>query len=60
MNYVKEIYIGDEDKLISVAFARIDKLAFFIVHDFDNNCDICYNLRLSKFFYLVILRKNTK
>ena len=60
MNYVKEIYIGDEDKLISVAFARIDKLAFFIVHDFDNNCDICYNLRLSKFFLFSYLKKKYK
>lgn len=44
MNYVKEIYTGNEDKLTSVSFARIDNVAFFIVHDFDNNCDICYNL----------------
>lgn len=46
MNYVKEIYTGNEDKLTSVAFARMGNLAFFIVHD----CDICYNLRLSKCF----------
>lgn len=60
MNYVKEIYIGNEDKLISVAFARIDDLAFFIVHDFDNNCDICYNLRLPKFFLSSYLKKKYK
>lgn len=50
MNYVKEIYIGTEDKLTSVPFARTDNLAYFIVHDFDNNCDICYNFRLPKDF----------
>lgn len=60
MNYVKEIYVGNEDKLTSVAFARIDNLAFFIVHDFDNNCDICYNLRLSKFFISSYLKKKYK
>ena len=60
MNYVKEIYTGTEDKLNSVAFARIDDLAFFIVHDFDNNCDICYNLRLSKFFLSSYLKKEYK
>lgn len=60
MNYVKEIYIGNEDKLTSVAFSRIDNLAFFIVHDFDNNCDICYNLRLSKFFISSYLKKKYK
>lgn len=49
MNYVKEIYTGSGDRLNSVQFARIDNLAYFIVHDFDNNCDICYNLRLSKY-----------
>lgn len=60
MNYVKEIYTGNEDKLTSVAFARMDNLAFFIVHDFDNNCDICYNLRLSKFFLSSYLKKKYK
>lgn len=60
MNYVKEIYVGNEDKLTSVAFSRIDNLAFFIVHDFDNNCDICYNLRLSKFFISSYLKKKYK
>lgn len=60
MNYVKEIYVGNEDKLTSVAFARIDNLAFFVVHDFDNNCDICYNLRLSKFFISSYLKKKYK
>lgn len=60
MNYVKEIYIGNEDKLTSVTFSRIDNLAFFIVHDFDNNCDICYNLRLSKFFISSYLKKKYK
>lgn len=60
MNYVKEIYAGNEDKLTSVSFARIDNVAFFIVHDFDNNCDICYNLRLSKFFLFSYLKKKYK
>lgn len=60
MNYVKEIYIGNEDKLTSVAFARMDNLAFFVVHDFDNNCDICYNLRLSKFFLSSYIKKKYK
>lgn len=60
MNYVKEIYTGNEDKLTSVSFARIDNVAFFIVHDFDNNCDICYNLRLSKFFLSSYLKNKYK
>lgn len=62
MNYVKEIYTGNEDKLTSVSFARIDidNVAFFIVHDFDNNCDICYNLRLSKFFLSSYIKNKYK
>ena len=58
MNYVKEIYTGTEDKLSLVPFARLTNLAYFIVHDFNKNCDVCYNLRLSKSFIESIIDKS--